>query len=413
MRHLALALLLIGSGLQQEPAGWTQWRGPLGTGASPDAQPPLQIGENDNVAWKITIPGEGSGTPVLWGDTVYVSTAAPAADGAYDFTLLAVATADGAVRWSRVAVTATPHEGRQPTNTYASHSAMVDAQRVYAYFGSRGLFAYSHAGDLQWSVDLGDMETRRGFGEGSSPALHGDTIVLPWDHEAGSFIVGLDAATGKERWRQARDEPSTWATPLLVEAAGTVQAITAGTNRVRSYAVADGKLLWEGPGLTLNPIPTPLHADGIVYLTAGFRGEALMAVNLAAASGVIDDTDAILWRHDQDTPYVPSPLLYAGGLYLIKSNNGILTRLNAATGAVEFGPERLPGMATIYASPAGAAGRVYLLDRDGNALVLKAGATFEVLHQGVFADGFDASPAMAGRDMYLRGHRSLYRLTAE
>ena len=247
MRHLALLLLFLGSALQpQEPAGWAQWRGPLGTGASPDAEPPLRIGENEGVAWKIGIPGEGSGTPVVWGETVYVSTAVPVEGSAYEFDVLAVATGDGAVRWKRTATTARPHEGRQPTNTYASHSAMVDATRVYAYFGSRGLFAYTHEGEFQWSVDLGDMETRRGFGEGNSPAMYGDTIVVPWDQELESFIVALDTSTGEERWRVARDEPTTWATPLLIEDGNRVQVITAGTRRVRSYDLADGSLLWEG-----------------------------------------------------------------------------------------------------------------------------------------------------------------------
>lgn len=414
MRLLATALLLFTLPSQAaEPTSWTQWRGPLGTGASPDATPPLQISEHEGVSWKIALPGEGSASPVVHGDRVFVSTAVPGDGGEYAFTLMAIDANDGTTRWSRAATTAKPHEGRHQTNTYASFSPMVDDARVYAYFGSRGLFAFSHDGEPLWSVDLGDMATRREFGEGSSPALLGDTIVVVWDHEGDSFVVALDAATGNERWRQGRDEPSTWSTPLLLDTGAGVQVITAGTRRVRSYDMADGELLWEGPGLTLNVIPSPVAADGVVYLTSGFQGTKLMAVDLGSASGMIDDSEAIVWRYDSDTPYVPSSLLYEGGLYILKSNSNVLTRLNAATGAVEFGPERLPGLATIYASPAGAAGRVYVFDRDGNALVLKAGPEFEVLHQGQFEDGFDASPAMVGNDMYLRGHRSLYRLSAE
>jgi outer membrane protein assembly factor BamB len=182
---------------------------------------------------------------------------------------------------------------------------------------------------------------------------------------------------------------------------------------VRSYDLATGESIWEGPGLTLNAIPSPLESEGVVYLTSGFRGSVAYAVRLEDARGDIGASPAILWRRDRDTPYVPSPLLYEGIFYLVKSNSGILTALDAKTGKPHFGPERLDSIAEIYASPVAAAGRVYILGRDGNALVLASGPKLEVLASNSLDDGFDASPVLSGTEMYLRGYRYLYRIEAE
>jgi outer membrane protein assembly factor BamB len=148
-------------------------------------------------------------------------------------------------------------------------------------------------------------------------------------------------------------------------------------------------------------------------VTSGFRGSAAYAVRLADARGDIESSSAILWRRDRDTPYVPSPLLYDGVFYLVKSNSGILTALDAKTGEALYGPERLEAIAEIYASPVAAAGRVYVLGRDGNALALASGRNLSILAKNSLDDGFDASPVLSGKEMYLRGYRHLYKLANE
>ena len=197
---------------------------------------------------------------------------------AMDFTVMALSRTDGTLIWSDVARHETPHEGKQVNNSWASSSAITDGDHVFAFFGSRGLYAYDMEGNPQWNVDFGDMRIRNGFGEGASPALHGDVLIVVWDHQGDSFIVALDKNTGRELWRQPRDEPESWATPLVVEFDGRVQVITAGENRTYSYYLETGELVWEGPGLTVNPIPSPVEADGVVYMMSGYRGEALRAV---------------------------------------------------------------------------------------------------------------------------------------
>ena len=305
-----------------------------------------------------------------------------------------------------------PHEGLQENNSYASASLVTDGKRLYAFFGSRGLYALDLSGKTLWEKQLGKMQTRMGFGEGSSPALYGDTLVVNWDHEGPDFVVALDAASGRERWRRERDEPTTWATPLVIAGEGAPQVVIAGTNRVVSYDLLTGEERWRAGGLTPNAIPSPVYADGIVYLTSGFRGNALQAIRLSAAKGEVTSAPALVFRHDRDTPYVPSPLLYRGRLYFLKGNTGVLTCLDAKDGTQLFS-ERLLAVPNVYASPVGAAGRVYVAGREGAVAVLAAGPQLELLATNHLDDGFDASPALVDRELYLRGRKHLYRISAD
>jgi outer membrane protein assembly factor BamB len=198
----------------------------------------------------------------------------------------------------------------------------------------------------------------------------------------------------------------------VVEHAGRAQVITSATSRVRSYDLATGALVWEASGMTANAIPTPVHEDGIVYLTSGFRGNALLAVKLADAKGDVTNTPAVLWRYDRDTPYVPSPLLYGGQLYFLKSNSGVLSVFEAKTGRKLYGEQRIEGVPNVYASPLGAGGRVYIAGRDGGVAVLQHGPEFKLLAVNQLDDGFDASPVAVDDELYLRGHKYLYRISA-
>jgi outer membrane protein assembly factor BamB len=302
-----------------------------------------------------------------------------------------------------------PHEGHHRDHGFASHSPVTDGQRVYAWFGSRGLHCYDLDGQLKWSKDFGRMQTKNSFGEGSSPALHGNVIVVTWDHEDEDFITALDKETGKELWRQARDEETSWATPLIVPHDGKAQVVTSATRKIRSYDLATGKLLWECAGMTANVIPTPVAADGLVYPISGFRGNALLAIRLGRA-GDLTDSDAIAWRHNRSTPYVPSPLLYGDRLYFFASNNSILSCFDAKSGKAVLDAQRLEGPSGFYASPLGAGGRVYLTGRNGVSVVIKHADTLEVLATNRLDDRFDASPAAAGPELFLRGHENLYCL---
>ncbi len=424
----AVVLSAVAAGSADRPAEryWPQWRGPEATGVSRHAAPPLSWSESTNVRWKVEIPGRGSGSPVVWGDRVFVTTAVPPASGGrpqhaprggvsprepHRFVVLAIDTRDGRVVWERVAREEVPHEAtHQDNGTWASSSAVTDGEHVIASFESRGIYAYTVDGTLAWQKDLGDKSMRNEFGEGSTPALHGRHLVIVWDHQGQSFIVALDKRTGEELWRADRDEIDTWATPLVVDVAGRPQVVTAGMNRLRAYDLETGRVVWETAGVTMNPVPSPVSQDGLVFVTSGFRGNSLKAIRLDGASGDITGTPHIVWTLDRDTPYVPSPLLYDGTLYILKTNNGILSAFDAKTGAPHYQLQRLEMAPNVFASPVGAAGRVYVAGRDGTTVVVRHGSSFEVLAENTLDEGFDASPALVGDTIYLRGQRHLYAI---
>jgi outer membrane protein assembly factor BamB len=412
---------------------WPHWRGPLASGAAPHADPPIHWDEETNVKWKSPLPGRGSSTPIVWRDHVFVATAidtgrvAPAAElpkvdlnlkrkteppkTYHQFVLICFDRQTGKVRWQKTACERVPHEGRHPTHSYAAGSPTTDGKLVWVSFGSRGIYCYDLAGTLQWERDLGLLHTRYAWGEASTPVLHGDDLVLNWDQEVQSRLIVLDAHSGKTRWQVDRDEETTWNTPLVVEHKGKTQVIVNGTNRVRSYDLATGKVLWQCGGQTILPIPSPVAAEGMAYCMSGYTGSAAVAVPLDV-TGDITGTATVAWKHTKGTPYVPSPLLVDGKLYFTQANGNLLTCLDARTGKPLIDRERLPGVTTFYASPVAGSGRIYLVDREGVTLVLKQSAKVEVLATNRLSDTIDASPALAGRQLFLRGHKYLYCLEA-
>jgi outer membrane protein assembly factor BamB len=438
----ALSGAVFGTGSAEEARDyWPQWRGPLGTGESPTAEPPIEWSEDENVRWKVALPGNGKASPIVWKDRVYVLTAIPAGeapagkegedesegddkpaasfmskvapDQPQRFTVLALERASGKVAWEGVAREAKPHEGVHGDASWASASAVTDGEVLIAHFGSNGLFAYDLTGKKLWERDLGKMKVRGEFGEGASPALHGDTLVVQWDHEGPCFVVALDKRTGEERWRAERDEHTSWGSPVIAEVDGAPQVLTTGTEKIRAYDLKSGELVWQAEGLTDNPVPTPVVVGDTAIFMSGFRGCALVAVRLSGAKGDIQGTEAIVWSAPEDTPYVPSPVATGGLLYFFKSNSGILTARDMHSGERAFGPERLESVENVYASPVAAAGRVYAIGRDGGVEVLAAGPKLEVLARNTLDEGFDASPALAGKELYLRGDQHLYCLAQD
>jgi outer membrane protein assembly factor BamB len=391
---------------------WPQWRGPLASGAAPMADPPLTWSETNHIKWKVQIPGSGSATPIIWGDRVFILSAIPKAkeagtNDAYQFAVLCLDRKSGKTQWQKIAREEKPHEGHHPSHGFASASPVTDGQHLYAYFGSRGLHCYDMEGNLKWSKYFGQMRTKNGFGEGASPALFGDTVIINWDHEGDDFIVALDKRTGKELWRTPRDEGTGWATPLVAEYAGKQQIIVNATGKVRSYDLATGKEIWSCSGQTVNAIPTPVATADTAYVTSGFRGSALYAIKLSG-TGDLSGTESIRWSHGKNTPYVPSPLLVDDLLYVVGGNDGKLSCFDAKDGATQFEAERLEGVFSIYASPVSAKDRVYVLGREGTCLVLKKGPKLEILATNKLDDKTDASLALVGKQVFLRGHDNLY-----
>jgi outer membrane protein assembly factor BamB len=431
--YVAFSAHTADAGSQAREDNWPQWRGPRADGVAPRADPPIEWSEQKNVRWKVSIPGSGSATPIVWGDRVFILTAVDThrdADAAalpkpdprfskrtqpprtyYRFLVLCLDRATGLVLWQKVATEQVPHEGHHPTHSYAAASPTTDGKHLYVSFNSFGVYCYDLDGNLQWQRDLGRLQTRLGWGEGVSPSLASDALIVGRDQEAGSSIVVLDARNGATRWQKDRDEPTAWATPLVVDHAGRTQVIVNATNRVRSYDLLTGELLWQCGGQSVNAIPSPVTDGRLAFCISGYTKSAAFAIPLDAA-GDLTGGDKIAWSYQRGTPYVPSPLLYNGRLYFTQSNNPLLTCLDAATGKPLIDRERLPGLTSLYASPLGAAGRIYIADRDGTTLVLRQGDRLDVLAANHLDEGCDASPVAIGKDLFLRGKQHIYCLEA-
>ena len=432
----AFAFAFIQLNAQQSPSNdetnWPQWRGPLSTGEALTGNPPIEWSETKNVKWKIEIPGKGHSTPIIWEDKIFLTTAVETeqkvetdggksdessesrrmrglvAESVLNFVVMAIDKKDGSIIWEKTVCAEAPTDGTHNLGTWASNSSVTDGEYIYAYFGSRGLYCMNFSGNTIWSRDFGQMEKKMSFGEGSSPVLHKNKIVVLWDHEGDSFLYILDKKTGKDIMKIARDEATSWSTPLVVNVNGTDQVITSATRQIRSYDLETGEVIWYGTGMTSNVIPQPMVQGNTLFLMSGFRGNAIKAIDLSKAQGDIDNTDAIVWEYNQNASYTPSALLANNRLYFLRSNNGNLTCLNASEGMENYSLEKLEGTGTIFASPVGVQDRIYISSQSGITYVVKQGASFEILAKNVLDDGNFASPAIAGDDLFIRGFQYLY-----
>jgi outer membrane protein assembly factor BamB len=419
----ALAMAAVALGADDD---WARWRGPFESGmARGDA--PLKFSATEKVAWKTPIPGRGFSSPVIWGEKIFLTTAIPtreigagsegggrgagggaAAGVEHRFVVMALDRGTGKLLWERVATVATPHEGyHRKYGSFASNSPVTDGERVYAYFGSRGLYAYDIDGKLVWKREFPPMRMRLQFGEGTAVVLDGERLILSCDQESDSFIVVLDKKTGKEVWRRTRDEVSAWSPPLVVEHGGKKQIIVAASNRVRAYDYNSGEVIWECGGLGSNVIPAPVAHDGMVFVMSGHREPNLLAIKLGRR-GDLTGTDAVAWTNQRGNSYTPSPVLYEGRLYFV-TDNGMVSCFDAKTGKPYFHQVRLPKPYNFKASPVGANGKLYLATEQGDVVVLKLGTEYEVLATNEMGEEFFvASPAIAGGAIYLRSAEALY-----
>ena len=431
MRRLALFIFPVLLAAANDD--WPRWRGPLNNGVA-RGEVPTEFGESRNLAWKLDIPGRGFSSPVLWGDKLFLTNAVPVGDAApaaaggpgqrnggggagggsgtgkeYKFVVMALDAKTGKPLWERVAKTATPHEGYHNTyGSFASNSPVTDGKHLVAFFGSRGLYCYDLDGKLLWDKQFSPMGMRLQFGEGSAAVLHGETVLLNFDQQAGSFIVALDVKTGKEIWKKERDETSSWAPPFVVKVDGREQVVLPATNKVRAYDLANGDLIWECKGLGGNVIPAPVVLDDkLLIVMSGFRDPNLLAIKLGG-KGDLTGTDSVVWTNQRGNSYTPSPVLHDGKLYML-TDNGMLSCLDAATGKPHYLQQRLPNPYNFKASPVAVNGKLYLAAENGDVIVVKMGDKFEILATNSFPNHmFVASPAVSGDSMYLRSASALF-----
>lgn len=418
------------SGSTTPPAvveNWMQWRGPYADGRAGDhAKPPLQWSSGKNIAWSVELPGEGSATPTVLGNQVYVLSAVKTNRKSttliekdersrtapdqfiYQFVVASYDRNSGKQLWQQIATEEAPHEGKHQTNTYAAGSPITDGERLYFSFGSRGVFCYSLAGDLLWRVDLGRMRTRSGWGEAVTPVLTKDWVIVNWDHEDGSFIAAIDKQSGEIRWKVDRaGEVSSWNTPFVTTFDEMELVIVNGTGSVKAYQASDGKVLWECGGQTVNAIPSPVRFRDSAICMSGYRGSIACAIPLNSR-GNVTDSNTLGWKVTQGTPYVPSPIISGSRLLFTAGNTNVLSCIDASTGDLLLERVRLPGIRTLYASPMLANGHFYFVSREGTTAVVKDNATLDVVATNELPGVFDASPVAVDHQLFLRSWTRLY-----
>ncbi|MBI5085333.1 MAG: PQQ-like beta-propeller repeat protein [Acidobacteria bacterium] len=443
MKYSAICLFCCVWTLSAGAADWPQWRGPQFNGVAEGAAP-LEWSDSKNVAWKTPIPGRGFSTPVVWGDTIFLTTAipmgeakpaeapkppdapkpegpSPGSPGArrgpgggsggnieHRFVVMALNRRTGAVEWEQTAATAVTHEGYHARyGSFASYAPVTDGKHVWALFGSYGLYCYDMKGKLVWKKELPKMKMVMSFGEGGAPVLAGGRLILKLDQESGSFIAVLDKLTGKEIWRKEREERSSWSNPLVVDHGGKKLVIASASAKTRAYDLETGDVIWEVAGLGGNVIPAPVLAGDVVVVMSGFRNPNQLAIKLGG-KGDLTGTEAVLWSNQRGNSYTPSPVLEGGKMYFL-TDNGLLSCVNPVTGEAYYRQQRLGKPYNFKASPVAAAGRLYLASEEGDVVVVKLGEQFEVLATNTLTDQFfEASPVITNGSLYLRSDKALY-----
>lgn len=413
---------------------WPQWRGPQGSGISAEKNLPDEWGADKNIRWKTPLPGRGHSSPVVWGNRIFLTTdlegdVIPGAkavqhvrngqvwvhpdsvSGNRNHTLkvLCLDRDTGKILWEQVAYEGKVLDDRHRKNTYASGTPATDGKFVYAFFEAEGLYCYDFAGKLIWKTSVGNV-SKVGMGPGTSPVLYENLIILQCDLEDGgpdlSFISAIDKRTGKEVWRVKRDHRKTHATPLVARSGDRTELIASGWETVVAYDPSNGKELWRCDGVRGWAIPSPVAGHDMVFVSAGYPGKRAMGIKLGA-SGNLTGTKSLVWSYDKGTAYVTSPILYGDYLYLV-SDKGILTCIDAKTGAIQYEGGRVPVPATFSASAVAFDGKIFLTSEDGDTFVIKAGPKHEVLATNSLGEPVYASPAISDGMLFIRGEKTLY-----
>jgi len=433
---LPLFITIITASLGQSALAqnWPQWRGPMGSGISNEKNLPGEWGADKNIRWKTPLPGRGHSSPVVWGNRIFLTTdiegdIVPGAKAVqhvrkgevwvhpdsvsgnrkHTLKVLCLDRDTGKILWEQIAYEGTVLDDRHRKNTYASGTPVTDGKLVYAFFEAEGLYCYDFAGKLIWKTSVGKI-SKVGMGPGTSPVLFENLVILQCDLEDGgpdlSFISAVDKRTGKEVWRVKRSHRKTHATPLIVRSGNRTELVANGWETVVAYDPATGKELWHCDGVRGWGIPSPVANNDMVFVSAGYPGKRAMGIKLGA-SGDLTGTPNLVWSYDKGTAYVTSPILYDDYLYLV-SDKGILTCIDAKTGALQYEGGRVPVPATFSASAVAFDGKIFLTSEDGDTFVIKAGPKHEVLATNSLGEPVYASPAIADGMLFIRGEKTLY-----
>lgn len=436
----ALRLMLMSAVLWMQSAAngqesWSGFRGPGSLGFVENSNLPSNWSVSENIAWKRDIPGRGWSSPVVWNDSVFLTTVINTGESeapkkglyfggdrktppnsVHQWRVMCLDLKNGEVRWEKQVHEGIPASSMHIKSSYASETAVTDGQRLVVCFGNLGLFCFDMQGNELWRRDITPRKTRAGWGAAASPVLHDGRVYYCYDNEEESFLQAIDAKTGTELWRKIRDEKSNWSTPLIWKNSQRSEIVTPGTGLVRSYDL-DGNLLWSLKGMSSITIATPYQSGGLLFISSGYVMDSKRPIYAIkpGASGDISlkegesSNSHIVWSQPKAAPYNPTTLVYQDRMYVLY-DRGTVACYDAKDGHEVYGMKRLTGGSAYTASPWAYDGKIFCLSEDGLTTVFKAGDEFEISHTNSLAedDMGMASPAIVGNSLLIRTAARVY-----
>ncbi len=422
---------------------WPSFRGDKANGVADGKPVPTKwnVEKNENIAWKVAIPGLAHASPVVWGDRVYVVTAVSAdanpffkagpygdvdsvnETAKYSWRVMAFEKKTGKIIWDKVAAEGLPKIKRHTKATHANSTPVTDGEHVVAFFGTEGgLYCFDKKGKLKWKQDLGALDSGWFFdadyqwGTATSPIIYKNSVILQVDVQQGSYLAAWDIKSGKQLWKTNREEIPSWGTPTIVEGKSRVELVTNATKAMRGYDPLTGKELWTMKGNPEITSTTPIAGHDLIYIANSYRpNQPVYAIKQGAANGDISlaegktSNDAIAWSAQRGGSYQPTPILYGEHLYVV-NNNGTLNVYNAKTGERAY-QKRVSEKGSSYSgSPVAANGNLYFPNEDGDIVVIKAGITYELVSQNPMGEVLMATPAISDGMLFVRGQKHLFAI---
>ncbi len=444
-------------------SNWPGFRGPSSNPVSDNPKLPERWSKTENVEWVAEIGGVGWSSPIVWGNRVFLTSATsdqpmkqPSLGTDFGNDYIAEMRAQGleadelnkrlydrdrelpheiVIRlmvycydletgkklWERQIYEGNPPRGRHRKNSFASETPVTDGQLIYAYFTQHGLFAFDFEGNQAWATPFKAHDKVRDYGAGTSLAMHGDSLFVLNDNEEESFLGAFDKRTGKELWRKERSfsagRNTGWSTPLVWVNSLRTEIVTQGPGEIISYGL-DGTQLWNMKRMAGSPIQSPFTSDDILYVTSGTQGgrtKPIAAIRPGGSGDITppeeeDKNEYVIW-YDRlaGGTYLPTPLVYDGGLFVLTSN-GIFSRLNANTGERVYRARVAPGAAAFTASPWAYAGKIFAIGEEGDTYVIEAGEEYKLLGVNRLDEWTLASPAIVGDRLLIRTQTRLYSI---
>jgi outer membrane protein assembly factor BamB len=428
---ILLALLYACTGRSEN---WPQFRGTTGNPVIQHIDIPQEWDGEKDITWKYHTDGRGWSSPVIWDDRVFYTSSVldlsvaptdstgtpydPAANPStahYRMEIHCLNLEDGKNLWSRIAYSGQPRIPTHRDNTFASETPVTDGKRIYAYFGMTGLYCYNMEGDLLWEKDMGAYLTQSNWGTSTSPLIYGETLFMQIDSEDESYVVAIEGKSGKEIWRQTRDEKSNWSTPIIWKNHVRTELVTSGQT-ARAYNPETGAVLWSlhlGGGRNIS---SPVADEGLLFLGNEERrgsGGTLFAVKAGATGDITPEEGAtsssgVPWSIKKSGLSMASPLLYEGYIYIVDRRRGAIFCYAAKTGSAAYQNIRIPEAGPFWATPWAYDGKIFCLDEKGTTHVVQAGPEFKVLYQNKLDDKFWTSPAFSEGRIVLRGVEYIY-----